>query len=72
MVNLNEVLDAKSFDRLIVKRNNLDCYLIVDVNNIGHTYLKSDGRPMRMRHVWQWKKWLNDKFNIVDVEFNEL
>ncbi len=62
--NLKEVIRSRTFDELIIKRVESDCYLIVMTCGKAKVYADRLGKHKIYRHAWQIRDWLSSTFGI--------
>lgn len=61
---VEDALRSRTFDRLMIKRIDRECYLVVIMDGATRVLTNSDGGHMTFRHAWQIREWLRSKFQI--------
>ena len=61
---MHDVLEKKSYSKLLIKRLEHRCYLLIYIDNSAHIYTDDNGKRKEYRHAWQIKEWLQEKFAI--------
>lgn len=57
-------LREKTFERLVIKRLDTTCYLVITSEGEAHVFLDRKGERGEYRHAWQVRDWLLKSFNI--------
>ncbi|MDH3349870.1 MAG: hypothetical protein OEM02_17415 [Desulfobulbaceae bacterium] len=65
---MNEALEKKTYSKLLIKRLEHRCYLLIYIENSSHIYTDIQGKRKEYRHAWQIKEWLQEKFGIDTTE----
>ena len=58
------VLREKTFERLVIKRLDSRCYLVITSEGEAHVFGDRKGERREYRHAWQVRDWLLESFNI--------
>jgi len=61
---LLQVLEARSYQALKIKRLGADCCFIIQIGDKDHVYVNESGEAPQYRHAWQVRKWLQERFGI--------
>ncbi|HAW52256.1 MAG TPA: hypothetical protein DCX54_08015 [Flavobacteriales bacterium] len=61
---MHDVLEKKSYSKLLIKRFEHRCYLLIYNENSAHIYTDNNGKRKEYRHAWQIREWLQEKFGI--------
>ena len=57
-------LREKTFERLVIKRMDSRCFLVITSEGEAHVFLDRKGERREYRHAWQVRDWLLEAFNI--------
>jgi hypothetical protein len=57
-------LREKTFERLVIKRLDSTCYLVIAYEGKAHVFGDSNGKRIEYRHAWQVRDWLQESFDI--------
>ena len=63
-----KLLETRTYESLIVRRHGKSCWFLIRANGRDNVYLNEFGKCPEYHHVWQIRKWLNEKFGIPPEE----
>lgn len=59
-----EVLQAQSYEALLIKRHGSSCSLVIRLHGEDHCFVNRFGKRPVYRHAWQIRTWLHEEFGI--------
>lgn len=70
---LTMLLAKKHYTRLLIRRYNDGCVLVIFTEDEGHLYTNKKGEKITYRHARQLKAWLESQFDIPNsaIEFED-
>jgi len=68
-IKFTTALEKKTYTELVLKRNDDDCYLLIEIDGELHVNVDKNGNQKKYKKIKQIKDWLLNTYKITDSEY---